>query len=94
MIANFNQLIILCTRILRANDAYPFKNMVKLTEEVGELASEVFQNYPDRQAAIDEIADVVLCAVTQGYWIKMTADELGEALLRKGMKGIKNGSRG
>jgi len=93
MIYNFNQLEVLCRRVIRANTSSPLRNMCKLTEETGELAAEVFNDCPDRQAMIDEIADVVICAVCQGEFIGMRAGELTEALLRKGLKGIKNGSR-
>lgn len=91
---NFSRLIMMCTQIIHNHQANPFKNMCKLTEEVGELAAETFNNLEDRQAVIDEIADVVICAVCQGEFIHMMPEELGEALSRKGMKGIKNGSIG
>jgi len=90
---NFARLIMMCTDIIKANKSNPERNMLKLQEESGELAAEVFQGCPDRQAYIDEIADVVICAVCQGEFIDLMPQELIEALCRKGQKGINNGKK-
>lgn len=85
---SYADLIFRCEKILCLHTATTFSNISKLTEEVGELASETNDLIPDREALIDEIADVVICAVSQGHFVGMTAEELSEALCRKSCQGM------
>jgi len=62
-------------------------NIIKLFEEVGELSQAAVKG--TRQELIDEIADVLIVATAQGYFIGMTTAELTDALERKLQKGHK-----
>jgi len=85
-----SDLITVCTGIIAHHKSNPGMNMLKLQEECGELAVETLYNFEDRQNTIDEIADVVICAVAQGTFIQLTSEELTEALFRKAQKGLTN----
>lgn len=88
IIINLKEIITSTKLIIKAHNSNPLMNMVKLQEECGELAEQTILGLNNRQAVIDEIADVVICAIAQGTFISITAYELSEALERKSIKGV------
>jgi NTP pyrophosphatase (non-canonical NTP hydrolase) len=57
-------------------------NLVKCTEELGELAAFIFKG-GTAEERMGEIADVVLCAVMDLNFIDATPEDLAEAIDRK-----------
>lgn len=73
--------------VQRVIDALPewageFHNMCKLTEETGELAECIFKHLSPSHR-VEEIADVILCAIMDMKWCGAEIDELQVALERK-----------
>jgi NTP pyrophosphatase (non-canonical NTP hydrolase) len=57
-------------------------NMCKCTEEMGELAECIFKGF-DKEARVEEIADVLLSVVMDMRWCGATEEELIAALEKK-----------
>lgn len=68
-------------------------NMTKAQEELGELCGAIFEEQP-RQRQIDEIADIVICAITHGAFLDLQPHELAEAVHRKATKSVTVGQAG
>ena len=66
------------------NGATRETNLVKATEELGEIARHVFRDTAD----IDEVADLMLCCFAEASMIGATGYDLTHALHRKAAKGI------
>ena len=80
---DLQDVILNACQLIHSFGSSPYMNMCKLGEEVGELAEQTILGLTDRDAVIDEVADVIICAIGQGTFVQMSEEELTAAIYKK-----------